>query len=126
MQAADASSPAALPPLPVGSHPQGHAVVPARRVNIPWLPALHARLLAAVYRSLLCEWTGWMEAFLPFLSAVLSPPLLPQSCGVYGTLLSQVFGDSFIHGGRPGSGPVYVDPQVLLSNPTVDPYVPLR
>lgn len=39
----------------------------------------------------------------------------------------QVFGDSFVHGGRPGSGPPpYVDPQELLSESTVDPYVPYR
>lgn len=36
----------------------------------------------------------------------------------------QVFGDNFVHGGRPGTGPKYVDPQELLSSPTVDPYVP--
>lgn len=38
--------------------------------------------------------------------------------------LLQVFGDNFVHGGRPGTGPKYVDPQELLSSPTVDPYVP--
>jgi len=38
-----------------------------------------------------------------------------------------VFGDSFVHGGREGAGlPAYVDPDVLLSNPTVDPYVPYK
>ena len=42
------------------------------------------------------------------------------------SLLAQVFGDSFLHGGRPADGPRYVDPQDLLSETTVDPYIPLR
>ena len=40
--------------------------------------------------------------------------------------LEQVFGDSFLHGGRPGTGPRYVDPEELLSTTTVDPYIPFR
>ncbi|KXZ51814.1 hypothetical protein GPECTOR_11g255 [Gonium pectorale] len=36
-----------------------------------------------------------------------------------------VFGDNFLHGGRTPSGPPrYIDPELLLSEPTVDPYVP--
>ncbi|PNW72977.1 hypothetical protein CHLRE_14g614000v5 [Chlamydomonas reinhardtii] len=36
-----------------------------------------------------------------------------------------VFGDNFLHGGRPAvSPPRYIDPEALLSEPTVDPYVP--
>ena len=39
----------------------------------------------------------------------------------------KVFGESFLHGGQPGVGGArYVDPQDLLSAPTVDPYIPLR
>ena len=38
----------------------------------------------------------------------------------------QVFGDSFLHGGREGTGPRYVDPQELLSKTTVDPNVPYQ
>ena len=39
--------------------------------------------------------------------------------------LLQTFGDSFLHGGsRPATPPRYIDPQELLSAPTVDPYVP--
>ncbi len=38
-----------------------------------------------------------------------------------------VWGDNFLHGGRPGQGlPAYVDPQDLLSESTVDPYVPFN
>jgi len=36
----------------------------------------------------------------------------------------QVFGSSFVHGGRPGVGPPpYVDPELLLNEPTADPTV---
>ncbi|KAG2423311.1 hypothetical protein HXX76_015458 [Chlamydomonas incerta] len=36
-----------------------------------------------------------------------------------------VFGDNFLHGGRPATSPPrYIDPEALLSEPTVDPYVP--
>ncbi|GAX72871.1 hypothetical protein CEUSTIGMA_g326.t1 [Chlamydomonas eustigma] len=55
--------------------------------------------------------------FLPFMLAF----------SVLFTCIYAVFGDSFLHGGRIGSGPPpYIDPEVLLSAPTVDPYVPLR
>lgn len=37
----------------------------------------------------------------------------------------QVFGDSFVHSGRPSSGPPVYDPQELLAEPTVDPMVPM-
>jgi hypothetical protein len=34
-------------------------------------------------------------------------------------------GDQFVHGGDSNSGPpAYVDPETLLSEPTVDPYIP--
>lgn len=37
-----------------------------------------------------------------------------------------VFGDSFVHGGAPSSGPPpYIDPDMLLAEPTADPMVPL-
>ena len=37
-----------------------------------------------------------------------------------------VFGESFVHGGRPGSGPPpYISPELLLNEPTADPMVPL-
>lgn len=36
-----------------------------------------------------------------------------------------VFGDSFVHGGSPSSGPPpYIDPDLLLSEQTVDAMVP--
>ncbi len=39
----------------------------------------------------------------------------------------QVFGDMFLHGGKPAYGPPkYIDTDELLSAPTVDPYIPLR
>lgn len=37
-----------------------------------------------------------------------------------------VFGDAFVHGGRPSTGPPpYIDPELLLAEPTADPMVPL-
>jgi hypothetical protein len=55
-------------------------------------------------------------AFGPFLVAVTAAFFL----------IYNVFGDAFVHGGRPGSGPSpYVDPDALLNEPTVDPMVPL-
>lgn len=60
---------------------------------------------------------GFFLVFLPFLIVI---SILFS--GIYFT-----FGDSFVHGGRPGSGPPpYIDPQELLSAPTVDPYVTFR
>jgi hypothetical protein len=42
--------------------------------------------------------------------------------GIYFT-----FGDNFVHGGDRASGPpAYVDPNVLLSEPTVDPFIPFQ
>ncbi len=42
-------------------------------------------------------------------------------------VLPQVMGDSFVHGGGVHSGPPpYVDPEKLLSEPTLDPYIPFR
>ncbi|MEW5319912.1 MAG: hypothetical protein WDW38_011026 [Sanguina aurantia] len=38
----------------------------------------------------------------------------------------EAFGDGFIHGGVPNSQPLYMDPQELLSKPTVDPYISFR
>lgn len=56
-------------------------------------------------------------AFAPFIVAI---SLLFG--GIY-----MVFGESFVHGGDRQSGvPAYVDPQTLLSEPTVDPYVPYQ
>ena len=62
--------------------------------------------------------------------------ILPSSALMHGaacmrltacfSLPLQVFGDSFLHGGREGTGPRYVDPQELLSKTTVDPYVPYQ
>ncbi|PSC76466.1 conserved oligomeric Golgi complex subunit 5 [Micractinium conductrix] len=37
-----------------------------------------------------------------------------------------VFGDAFVHGGSPSSGPPpYIDPDMLLAEPTADPMIPL-
>jgi hypothetical protein len=39
----------------------------------------------------------------------------------------QGFGEGFIHSGNPANSvPSYVDPYDLLSEPTVDPYYPVR
>jgi hypothetical protein len=50
-----------------------------------------------------------------------APPVAaPSPTGIY-----FVFGDNFLHGGRVGGGPPpYVDPEALLSEPTVDRFVP--
>ncbi|KAG2491112.1 hypothetical protein HYH03_010556 [Edaphochlamys debaryana] len=37
-----------------------------------------------------------------------------------------MFGDSFVHGGRVGSAPTYIDPEKLLSEQTVDQFVPFE
>ena len=55
-------------------------------------------------------------AFGPFIAAVVLASLAVYS----------VFGDNFVHSGRPAtSPPVYYDPDALLAEPTVDPMVPL-
>ncbi|GLI66003.1 hypothetical protein VaNZ11_009614 [Volvox africanus] len=60
------------------------------------------------------------SVFLGFLPFMLVFSLLFS--GVYG-----VFGTSFLHGGREmTSPPTYLDPDRLLSEPTVDPYVPFN
>lgn len=54
-------------------------------------------------------------AFVPFIAAI-----SVAFAGIYA-----VMGDSFVHGGDSRSGlPAYVDPAELLSEPTVDPYIP--
>lgn len=56
-------------------------------------------------------------AFLPFMAAF----------SALFTLVYVVFGDSFLHGGVAGAGPPpYVDPERLLSETTVDPYITYR
>lgn len=58
------------------------------------------------------------SVFLGFLPFMLVFSLL--FTGVY-----SVFGTSFLHsGGEMTSPPTYIDPERLLSEPTVDPYVP--
>jgi len=60
---------------------------------------------------------GQFLAFLPFM-AVFS---------LLFTVCFYVLGPSFIHGGSDISGPPpYVDPQMLLDEPTYDPTIPLR
>lgn len=39
--------------------------------------------------------------------------------------VSQVFGESFVHGGRTASGVPTYDPTELLNEPTVDPMIPM-
>lgn len=54
---------------------------------------------------------------------MLSPPL-PVS--LLCRAIYAYFGDAFIHGGAPSSGPPpYIDPDMLLAEPTADPMVPL-
>jgi hypothetical protein len=56
-------------------------------------------------------------AFAPFILAI-----SVLFGGIYLT-----FGDSFVHGGDRNSGPpAYVDPEVLLGEPTVDPFIPFQ
>lgn len=55
-------------------------------------------------------------AFGPFIVAVIAAFFL----------INTVFGDEFVHGGRPGGPPPYLDPDALLNEPTVDPMVPLE
>eukprot|EP00775_Hariotina_reticulata_P001327 gene1327-1671_t len=56
-------------------------------------------------------------AFAPFILAISL-----MFGGIY-----YVFGDQFVHGGGARSGPpAYVDPERLLSEPTVDPYIPFQ
>jgi hypothetical protein len=56
-------------------------------------------------------------AFAPFILAI-----SVLFGGIYLT-----FGDSFVHGGDRNAGPpAYVDPEVLLSEPTVDPFIPFQ
>ena len=68
---------------------------------------------------------GLFLAFLPFM-AVFS---------LLFTLIFYAFPDgTFVHGGRPANviydrpqdNPSYLDPAKLLSEPTIDPYIPLR
>jgi hypothetical protein len=55
-------------------------------------------------------------------SCLASPHCNPATAGPL-----QVFGSAFVHGGEPGSGPVpYVDPDLLLAQPTLDPTVPFN
>lgn len=55
-------------------------------------------------------------AFLPFIAVV--------SLGFFA--IYGVFGDSFVHGGTPAMGPPpYIDPDMLLAEPTADPMIPL-
>jgi hypothetical protein len=56
-------------------------------------------------------------AFVPFILAISL-----AFGGIYA-----VFGDHFVHGGDSSySRPTYIDPETLLSEPTVDPYIPYR
>jgi len=58
------------------------------------------------------------SVFLAFVPFILAISLLFG--GIY-----MVMGDHFVHGGDANSGPpAYVDPNTLLGEPTVDPYVP--
>jgi len=50
---------------------------------------------------------------------ICSYPNVPNS------LCSQVFGDLFVHSGTATSLPIYYDPNELLSEPTVDPMIPM-
>lgn len=60
------------------------------------------------------------SVFLAFAPFILAISILFG--GIYLT-----FGDNFVHGGDRSSGPpAYVDPNLLLSEPTVDPYIPYQ
>lgn len=56
-------------------------------------------------------------AFVPFILAISL-----AFGGIYA-----LFGEHFVHGGDSSySRPAYIDPETLLSEPTVDPYIPYR
>eukprot|EP00877_Chromochloris_zofingiensis_P002515 jgi/Chrzof1/12264/Cz06g27200.t1 len=60
------------------------------------------------------------SVFLAFAPFILVISLLFS--GIY-----MVMGDSFVHGGSNTSGPpAYIDPETLLSEPTIDPYIPYQ
>jgi hypothetical protein len=59
------------------------------------------------------------SVFLAFAPFILAISLLFS--GIY-----VAFGDNFVHGGDRGALPAYVDPETLLSEPTVDPYIPFN
>lgn len=100
----------------------------------PYLPNRTAQGLIPRATELIRLGGGFFLAFGPFIALIslvfsaiylVCVPrnlVLPPS-----PLPTQVLGDSFVHGGSPVSAPPpYVDPYDLLSEPTVDPMVPLR
>lgn len=78
--------------------------------------------------------SSWLQGFIPRATELLKLGLafslyfLPAAA-----IVSLVFfalysglGDAFVHGGAPSSGPPpYIDPDLLLAEPTADPMVPL-
>lgn len=86
------------------------------------LPLLHT--LLAPSQGLIPRATELLKlggsVFLAFAPFILAISVLFG--GIYLT-----FGDHFVHGGDRSSGPpAYVDPNLLLSEPTVDPYIPYQ
>lgn len=82
--------------------------------TLPPTPASHQGLFPRAGELLKLGGSVFL-AFVPFILAI---SLLFG--GIYA-----VMGDHFVHGGDSASGPpAYVDPETLLSEPTVDPYIP--
>ena len=105
-----------LPPSP--SDPLRGPLLPPRHRLPACLPGWLAAVQGFIPRAseLLKLGLTFFLAFVPFILVI----SLAFS-GIYA-----VFGDSFVHGGTPASGPPpYIDPDMLLAEPTADPMVPL-
>ena len=104
--------------LPV---PRFHGLLPQAPVQ-PARPLLPRHRVAAV-QGLIPRGSELLKLGLSFFLAFI-PFILVISLAFGG--IYAVFGDSFVHGGAPSSGPPpYIDPDMLLAEPTADPMVPL-
>jgi len=112
LEVADKRPPQARNPFDVQSDELGGQLARSRALQSEGLEGLIPRA-----SQLVALGGSFFLAFGPFIVAVLA-----VTGGVY-----LYWGDTFIHGGRPGAGmPSYIDPQDLLDEPTYDPMVPLR
>jgi hypothetical protein len=83
----------------------------------PPSPSTHYQGLLPRASELLKLGASVFLAFVPFILAISL-----AFGGIYA-----VFGEHFVHGGDTSySRPAYIDPETLLSEPTVDPYIPYR
>ena len=56
----------------------------------------------------------------PIIKAPVTIPSSLSCCAL------QVLGDKFVHYGRAGTGPRHIDPELLLNEPAIDPYIPFE